>query len=466
MKIMNPQAGTRINRSAPKTLAVVLWVLSGLPAHAQYATRSQPTVTLLYTFRTSGTPTAFVEVNPGLFWGVAATGGQIFSITASGRYNTVYTFPPVPSGITILGLTAALNGYLYGGYSSSGTTQIADLFASTLKGLVTLHAYNGATQGGPNYVVQYPDDNLYTFFGVTGSTTNTFTRLDYGGKTTDLYTLTPAQGVPRAPFIGIDGNFYGISLMGNTAQLGIYRLMTSGAFSWVVPSMPTGKFGVNHGIALMQATNGKFFGTLPQGGAANAGTIYEANLDGNYKTIYQFDNLQFGIPETLIQASDGMLYGTARGEFGGGYTGYSSVFRVNPSTGQFKTIYNFTNALIGECECILTQGTDGKLYGADFNAGTYVGGTIFVMDLGLPKPLPHVANIIPRIGSAGQSILLFGDGFLGATAVSFNGTPATTLIVPSHQGIRATVPSGATTGPITVTTPNGSFTTKISFTVQ
>ncbi|MGC9951008.1 MAG: hypothetical protein ABSF64_31995 [Bryobacteraceae bacterium] len=55
---------------------------------------------------------------------------------------------------------------------------------------------------------------------------------------------------------------------------------------------------------------------------------------------------------------------------------------------------------------------------------------------------------------------------LGTTAVSFNGTPATSFGVPSSQGVWVTVPAGATTGPVTVTTPNGSFTTTDVFTVQ
>jgi len=422
--------------------------------------------TLLYTFRTSGTPIALVEVSPGLFWGLTANAPQIFSIDTTGTYNTIYTFQP-GSGVQPTGLAPALNASVYGGFGSLGTTTIADLFAATLGGVVTLYPYNGVTQGAPNGVVQYPDNNLYSIFAANGTSVPVFTRVDYNGETTNLYTFPSSQGFPHTPFVGLDGNFYGLTLMNNTTQLGIYRLTSSGAFSWVVPSMPTGKYGDNNWlIALIQATNGKFYGTLPQGGNANAGTIYEANLSGQYKTIYEFHNEQLGIPETLMEASDGMIYGTARGLFGGGYTGYSSVFQVNPKTGKFKTIYNFTDALIAECECTLVQGTDGKLYGADFNGGTYVGGTIFVMDLGLPKPLPHVGNVIPQSGRVGQSILLFGDGFLGTTAVSFDGTPATTFTVPSHQGIWATVPSGATTGPITVTTPNGSFTTKISFTVQ
>ncbi|MGO4883618.1 MAG: hypothetical protein ACLP59_22780 [Bryobacteraceae bacterium] len=50
--------------------------------------------------------------------------------------------------------------------------------------------------------------------------------------------------------------------------------------------------------------------------------------------------------------------------------------------------------------------------------------------------------------------------------MSFNGTLATKFSVPSSQGVWVWVPEGATSGPITVTTPNGSFTTMQGFTVQ
>jgi hypothetical protein len=423
----------------------------------------QPTVTVLYTFRTAGAPNALVEVSPGLFWGITENAPQIFSITATGTFKTIDTFPSYSSGILVTGLASALNGSAYGGLSSKGGTAVSDVFAAGPTGAVTLYAYNGATQGAPSAVVQHPDNSLYTFFAVTGSPVPVFARLDYQGKTTPLYTFSAAQGSPLNPFLGLDGSLYGMSLMSNGTRLGIYRLTPTGSFSWVVPSMPTGKYGVSYGIDLIQATNGKFYGVLPQGGSANAGTVYEANLNGKYKTIYEFPNEQLGIPETLVEASDGMLYGTTQGEYYHGLN--SSVFRVDPSTGQFQTIYKFTPG-IAECGCILIQGTDGKIYGVDGNGGTYGGGTVFVMDLGLPKPLPHVGTINPQAGSVGQQVLLFGAGMLGTTSVSFNGTPATTFTVPSGQGIWATVPTGATTGPITVTTPNGSFTTKNSFTVQ
>jgi hypothetical protein len=61
---------------------------------------------------------------------------------------------------------------------------------------------------------------------------------------------------------------------------------------------------------------------------------------------------------------------------------------------------------------------------------------------------------------------LFGANFFNTSAVSFNGTPATEFVVASAQGVWVQVPEGAATGPITVTTPAGAFTTSEDFTVE
>jgi hypothetical protein len=110
------------------------------------------------------------------------------------------------------------------------------------------------------------------------------------------------------------------------------------------------------------------------------------------------------------------------------------------------------------------EGIDGRIYGISYYQHT--DGTFFVLDAGLPPPLPHVGLIAPLSGPVGQLVLLWGQNLLGATAVSFNGTPATTFSVPTTQGIWAEVPTGATSGPITVTTPNGSYVTGQGFTVE
>jgi hypothetical protein len=71
----------------------------------------------------------------------------------------------------------------------------------------------------------------------------------------------------------------------------------------------------------------------------------------------------------------------------------------------------------------------------------------------------------PTFGTVGTGVTITSTNFTGATAVSFNGVAATFTENPPGT-ITTTVPAGATTGPITVTTPgSGPLKTTTRFTV-
>jgi hypothetical protein len=65
----------------------------------------------------------------------------------------------------------------------------------------------------------------------------------------------------------------------------------------------------------------------------------------------------------------------------------------------------------------------------------------------------------------GTKVLIWGSNLLSAS-VRFNGTAATAVSNSGSNYIWATLPPGATTGPITITTPGGTHTTEASFIVQ
>jgi hypothetical protein len=77
---------------------------------------------------------------------------------------------------------------------------------------------------------------------------------------------------------------------------------------------------------------------------------------------------------------------------------------------------------------------------------------------------PTISSFSPASGSAGTSVTINGSGLTGATAVKFNGTAAT-FSVNSSTRITASVPAGATSGTISVTTAGGTATSSSSFTV-
>ena len=69
---------------------------------------------------------------------------------------------------------------------------------------------------------------------------------------------------------------------------------------------------------------------------------------------------------------------------------------------------------------------------------------------------PKITGFTPTSGSIGSSVTITGCGFTGATKVTFKGVSAT-FAVNSDTQITATVPNGATTGIIAVTTANGTI---------
>jgi len=81
-----------------------------------------------------------------------------------------------------------------------------------------------------------------------------------------------------------------------------------------------------------------------------------------------------------------------------------------------------------------------------------------------PTAAPSIDSFSPTSGPVGTSVKIDGANFDGTTAVKFDGTSAG-FTVDSSLRITAEVPSGATTGPISVTTPDGTDTSTTHFTV-
>jgi len=83
----------------------------------------------------------------------------------------------------------------------------------------------------------------------------------------------------------------------------------------------------------------------------------------------------------------------------------------------------------------------------------------------LYDPGVPVISFTPTSGLPGTTVVITGANFIGATAVLFNGLPATSFSIDSATQITAIVPTGATSGQISVLTPGGTFTSASSFTV-
>lgn len=77
-----------------------------------------------------------------------------------------------------------------------------------------------------------------------------------------------------------------------------------------------------------------------------------------------------------------------------------------------------------------------------------------------------IKSFSPTRGAAGTVVVIKGSGFLGATAVRFNGVDASSFTVNNAKQITATVADGTTSGPVSVLNPSGDGTSTTNFVVQ
>ena len=78
---------------------------------------------------------------------------------------------------------------------------------------------------------------------------------------------------------------------------------------------------------------------------------------------------------------------------------------------------------------------------------------------------PTITSFTPTSGPAGTLVTILGTNFTSSAAVKFNGATGTGFIFKSATKVKAKVPTGATTGPISVTTTAGIGTSTTNFTV-
>ncbi len=254
------------------------------------------------------------------------------------------------------------NGNFYGvtwwggrGSSSNGGT----VWRATSSGKVTaLHtfAFNAAGNypRGENPVMGFAvgaDGNLYGTTEQGGSANaGVFYKLIPGGGFTVLHNFCTVDNCADAPgpiILGQDGNFYGVVRESNT----IFRLTPKGDWS-LVYTLASGTLSGS----LIQGADGTFYGTGVVG-PCDSGFIFSLTQAGVFTTLYDFGVVSL-VNSNIILASDGNIYG-ANG---------SLVFRLTTS-GNLTDIYELSQAQ-GPSPSFLMQASDGNLWGLSPNGGT------------------------------------------------------------------------------------------------
>jgi uncharacterized repeat protein (TIGR03803 family) len=420
-----------------------------------------------------------------------AGGGAAFRITPKGKLTVLHSFGNGEQVLTVSGLTLGTDGD-YWGTNQGGEFGPGNIFKMTAAGKVTdFNDFGGANGYDPIAPpVQGMDGNFYgtTTEGglVNGKQLCTYLgggcgviyRITPAGKYKVIYTFDQTNGAnPAAPLLlGTDGNFYGTTYAGGSIGKTFLN------YGVVFRVTPAGKYTVLHAFCslagcadggepvggLVQGSDGNFYGTASVGGKGllGEGVVFKITPGGKYTVLYNFCSLASckdgDVPYGgLVQATDGNFYGTT---VYGGTNNLGTIYQITPK-GNHTVLHSFQNttgSLFGEYpEVTLAQNTNGVLYGDTLGGGTAAKGVFYSIDVGL-KPF---VSMVAWYGKVGQTIEILGQGLTGTTAVSFNGTAATTFTVVSDTYVTAVVPSGTTAGFVSVTAPAGELTSNRQFRV-
>jgi uncharacterized repeat protein (TIGR03803 family) len=495
---------SKLNRGNRTTYAVfMLCAMTAITLPAQ-------TLTTLFTF--DGTD-GEVPVGPltqgtdGNLYGTTSAGGvhdsgTVFKITLSGTLTTLYSFcsqSGCPDGATpYAGLVQATGGDFYGTTYEGGANRRGTVFKITPGGTLTT-LYSFCSEGeelctdGSNPdtgLVEATNGDFYgtTYYGgVSGK--GTVFRITALGTLKTLYSFCAKSGCtdgehPSAGLVqAANDEFYGTTGIGGAHADGtVFKITSSGTLTTLYSfcSQTGCTDGAIPYAGPIQAANGDFYGTTFDGGAADAcvyaggcGTVFKITPTGTLTTLYSFCSqsgcLDGESPSApLVQATNGDFYGTTY-EAGSGcaalYYGCGTAFKIT-SSGTLTTLHRFCSQGGSLCTdgaspyAALLQATDGNLYGTTRAGGSMGYGVLFSLSVGLG---PFVKTL-PNAGEVGAVIRILGTDLTGATSVTFNGTPAAiTFVSPSE--IVTTVPAGATTGEVQVTTSGRTLSSNVPFQV-
>ncbi len=451
--------------------AILLWAAAAIASPAQ-------TFTSLASFNgpNGAEPLSIMEGPNGRLLGTTFEGGgkancgTAFEVTLAGKISKQFTFK-CTDGNEPQGLTLGTDGNFYGVTFFGGTGNGGTVFKLTPSRVLTVllsFTVGGSGGSGPvGNLVQGTDGNFYgaTYGGGSSLSYGTLFKITPSGTLTTLYEFDFTHGAQpySGPVQGTDGNFYGTTYSGGAYGVGtVYKITPQGDLT-VLHSF--GEFSGDPSFpvtSLVQGTDGNFYGATPYGGPDNDGTIFKITPAGELTVLHSFAETDGRWPGGLLQATDGNFYGTTA--YGGTDDAAGTIFEMT-AAGAVTTVHNF-DGTDGANSSMLIQDTNGTLYGVTGGGGdlncdpTYGCGTVFSLALGLG---PFVETV-PTLGNVGTPVTILGTNLKRATSVSFNGTKAAFTIVSGSE-ITTAVPTGATTGKVTVTTHAGTLSSNVPFTV-
>ncbi len=458
-----------------KLLAGIFLVAIAIAAPAQ-------TVSTIYQFSSGSNPNypfgVMAQGRDGDFYGVTLSGngccqGDIYKISSEGAITSLYSMAQ-SDGTTCKGLTLGTDGNFYGTCQNGGANNYGTLFKVTSAGVLTvLHnfAAQGSTSDGCIPYAPPMQASNGDFYGTTAfcgaNNYGTVYKLTLAGAYTLLYSF---QGPPNdtvLPYglIEANGELWGVGNGWIISGGGIFKITLAGKESLVYTFEPnsSGAFldGEGPSANLIQGSNGDFYGTTEEGGTANQGTIFQLTAAGVETVLYSFPNQTDGAYPSLplTQAPNGLLFGAATDCAGGGCA-QAGLFDIT-TKGVYENVYLYPLVCsnCGQPEAPLLLSTNGTFYSTTEQGGIGVG-SFYSLSNGY-KPFISLVNVTS--GAEGAQVGILGQGFSSKSVVEFGGIKATTTKPSGATYILATVPAGALTGDVTVTTGSTVLSTLSSF---
>jgi uncharacterized repeat protein (TIGR03803 family) len=481
----------------------------------QYGTVFQLTPTgnmaVLYSFQNT---TDGVFPNSGLtlgtdgsLYGTTPEGGSsgfgtVFKITTSGKFKTLHTFNGSTEGLhPDSPPVEGLDGNFYGTTDNGYNQVFGTVYKITPSGKLTvIYTFPGPSKlGYPMALTLGTDGNFYgTALGGGTTRYGGVFKITPHGKVTELY---PFKGTPDgqsalgAIIQAGDGNFYGTTNGGGSGGVGAIYKMTPAGVLTIIHSFNNDGMGMQPRAGLVQATDGKFYGATTTNPGTSAGVLFQITSKGKYTPLVFLTNNIGKYPGanpqvSLFQHTNGTLYGDTYGGGTGTMCFCGVLYSLGMKLGPFVSFVGpLFEGKVGKTIEILGQGFTGstnvsfKGVSATFAvvSDTYLtavvpaGATTGSVTVTTPggkltsnkifRVIPAILSFSPTSGPVGTPVTITGTSFTGATKVTFGGVKATSFSVDSDTQITATVPTGAKTGRIQVTTPGGTATSATDFTV-
>ena len=245
--------------------------------------------------------------------------------------------------------------------------------------------------------------------------------MDSQGQVTTLHNFVQTDGAsPNALIQATDGNFYGTTAGGGSGlhRGTVFRSDAQGTVTTLHEFQDTD--GGNPGAGVVQASDGALYGTTSETVGQVFGTVFRITTAGSFTTLHGFQGTDGASPGGLIQGSDGALYGTAAGGLAGDacLSGCGVVYRID-AQGKFAVLHAFTgNDGAFPNQLLLTP--SGAFYGTVSGGGPTGSGAVFQMDSS-GNVVPLVFFTDPEGVRPFASLLVASDGFFYGTTTGAAG---------------------------------------------